>query len=73
MQIKQTPHEESLMLLGISQTQIMLRQVLPNLREIILSRWIMTVGRCIMLEATLSFLGMGNPTDVTWGRMINIA
>lgn len=73
MQIKQSPFIESLSILGISKRQIMLRHILPNLWEVILSRYIMTVARCIMLEATLSFLGMGDPTQVTWGRMVNIA
>jgi ABC-type dipeptide/oligopeptide/nickel transport systems, permease components len=73
MQLKQSSFVESLMILGISKWQIMTRHILPNLREVILSRYIMTVAQAIMLEATLSFLGMGNPTEVTWGRMINIA
>lgn len=73
MQLKQTPFVESLVILGISRWQIMIRHILPNLWEVILSRYIMTVAQCIMLEATLSFLGMGDPTAVTWGRMINIA
>lgn len=73
MQLKQTLFVESLLILGISKWRIMTRHILPNLREVILSRYIMTVARCITLEATLSFLGMGDPTEVTWGRMINIA
>ncbi len=73
MQLKQTPFVESLMILGISRRQIMLRHILPNLFEVILSRYIMTVSSCIMLEATLSFLGMGDPTAVTWGRMMSLA
>ena len=73
MQLKQSSFVESLMILGISKWQIMTRHILPNLREVILSRYIMTVAQAIMLEAALSFLGMGNPTEVTWGRMINIA
>lgn len=73
MQLKQTAFVEALMILGISKRQIIRKHILPNLWEVILSRYIMTVARCIMLEATLSFLGMGDPTSVTWGRMINIA
>jgi peptide/nickel transport system permease protein len=72
-QLKQTPFVESLMILGISRRQIMFRHILPNLWEVVLSRYIMSVARCMMLEATLSFLGLGNPTDVTWGRMMNLA
>ena len=73
MQLKQTPFVESLMILGLPRRHIMLRHILPNLWEVILSRYIMSVAQCIMLEASLSFLGMGDPTQVTWGRMINLA
>lgn len=73
MQLRQTPFVESLLILGVPQKRIVLRHVLPNLYEVILSRYIMSVAHCIMLEATLSFLGMGDPTAVTWGRMINLA
>ena len=73
MQLKQTAFVEGLIILGISKSRILLFHVLPNLYEVILSRYIVSVTRCMMLEATLSFLGLGNPTDVTWGRMINLA
>ncbi len=73
MQLRQTAFVESLVILGIPRGRIMLRHVLPNLYEVILSRYIMSVARCMMLEATLSFLGLGNPVEVTWGRMINLA
>ncbi|MEG0778470.1 MAG: ABC transporter permease [Oscillospiraceae bacterium] len=73
MQLKQTPFVEALMILGIPRGQIMFRHILPNLWEVVLSRYIMNVARCMMLEATLSFLGLGEPTQVTWGRMINLA
>lgn len=73
LQLKQTSFVESLIILGISKWQIMFRHILPNLWEVILSRYIMSVAQCIMLEATLSFLGLGDPLEVTWGRMINLA
>ena len=73
MQLKQTAFVESLMILGLSKTRIMFRHILPNLWEVILSRYIMSVARCMMLEASLSFIGLGDPTHVTWGRMVNLA
>ncbi len=73
LQLKQTAFVESLVILGITKRRIMLRHILPNLYEVVLSRYIMSVSRCMMLEATLSFLGLGNPVEVTWGRMINLA
>ena len=73
MQLKQTGFVEALVILDISRAQILWKHILPNLWEVVLSRYIMSVARCIMLEATLSFLGLGDPTHVTWGRMINLA
>ncbi len=73
LQLKQTAFCESLMILGLSRKRIMTHHILPNLTEVVLSRYIMSVSRCMMLEATLSFLGMGDITEVTWGRMINLA
>ena len=73
IQLKQTAFCESLMILGFSRKRIMTHHILPNLSEVVLSRYIMSVSRCMMLEATLSFLGMGDITKVTWGRMINLA
>lgn len=73
MQLRSAGFVEALELLGIGKTRIMLRHVMPNLTELICSRYIMSVSRCIMLEATLSFMGMGDITKVSWGRMINLA
>ena len=33
----------------------------------------LTVASAILSETTLTFLGLGNPTDVSWGSMINQA
>ena len=33
----------------------------------------LTVACAILAEATLTFLGLGNPTDVSWGSMLNEA
>jgi ABC-type dipeptide/oligopeptide/nickel transport system permease subunit len=49
------------MILGISKWPDYDPHILPNLWEVILSRYIMTVAQCVMLEATLSFLGMATP------------
>jgi len=72
-QLKQTPFVESLMILGIPKRQIMVKHIFPNLREIVLAKYIMAVGSFMLMESTLSFLGLGNPAQVTWGGMINFA
>ena len=73
VQLMQSEFAEGFRVLGFSRARIVLRHVLPNLQEVVLSRYIMTVARCVMLEATLSFLGLGDASRITWGRMIHLA
>jgi len=72
-QLKQTNFVESLVILGIPRWQIMLKHIFPNLTEIVLAKYIMSVGSFMLMEAPLSFLGLGDPTKVTWGGMLNLA
>lgn len=72
-ELKQTSFVESLKVLKISRIKIMFKHILPNLKEIILARYIMSVSSCMLLEASLSFIGLGDTTKVTWGGMINFA
>jgi peptide/nickel transport system permease protein len=50
----------------------MFRHVLPNVLTPVIVVAVVAVANMIILEATLSFLGLGvEPTVVTWGRMLN--
>lgn len=58
---------------GQSNTTIILRQILPNsLSPIIVSASLM-VATAILLESSLSFLGLGDPNAMSWGYMIGAA
>jgi len=57
---------------GAGDARIMLRHVLPNVLTPVIVVAVFAVANMIILEATLSFLGLGvEPTVVTWGRMLN--
>ena len=56
---------------GVSPARIMLRHVLPNALNSVIVLAILDVGRAIILESSLSFLGVGiQPPDVSWGLML---
>jgi len=58
--------------LGASATRLMARHVLPNVTAPILIIASVTVGQAIMIEASLSFLGLGVPPPApTWGNMLS--
>ena len=67
------PFIENCMIQGYSRKHIILRHILPNLYDVLLSRFLLGVNSCIMMESTLSFLGLGDLYRPTWGTMVNFA
>lgn len=58
---------------GQSNRTIILRQILPNcLSPVIVSASLM-VATAILLESSLSFLGLGDPNAMSWGFMVGSA
>ncbi len=58
--------------IGASNTRIMLTYILPNVMAPMITIATLGLGTAILLEASLSFLGLGVPPDVaTWGGMLN--
>jgi peptide/nickel transport system permease protein len=56
---------------GNSDTRIMVRTVLPNILAPIAVQVSLSMGSAILLESSLSFLGLGPPPPTSsWGRMI---
>ena len=56
---------------GVSQVSIALRHVLPNAFNSVAILAVLDVGRAMMLESALSFLGLGvQPPSVSWGVML---
>lgn len=57
---------------GCSTSRILLTEILPNLADNLLVVSTLEIGRAILLEAALSFLGMGiQPPTPSWGLMIS--
>lgn len=57
--------------LGLSSWEILLRNVLPNILSSILVASTLSIASGILMEATLSFLGLGvRPPDPSWGNML---
>jgi len=71
--VEARPFVERAKALGASHSQVLIRQVLPNVMPQILVASTLTVSGAIMAETTLQFLGLGDPTDVSWGGMLNQA
>jgi peptide/nickel transport system permease protein len=59
--------------LGGSNWHLMTRHILPNAAPLILANTTLTVPIVILSEATLSFLGLGDPSSASWGQMLDDA
>jgi len=69
---KATPWVESARLLGASDARIMFRHILPNVLAPIIVLASLTLGIAILVEASLSFLGLGvQPPTPAWGSMLS--
>lgn len=55
---------------GQSTLSVVLRHVLPNAVSPIIVLGAMTVASAILIEAALSFMGLGDPNFMSWGYMI---
>lgn len=56
--------------LGESSWRIIFIEILPNLISIVGASFIGSVMYAIMMEATISFLGLGDPNTISWGIML---
>lgn len=62
---------DAAIVLGASDTRIMLRHILPNIASLIAVQASLNLAFAILTEASLSFLGVGVPPPTpTWGTML---
>jgi len=49
------------------------RHLVPALSPVLVSSFVLIAGNAVLLEATLAFLGLSDPTAVSWGLILNRA
>ena len=59
--------------LGARDTYIIRTHILPNTAPLIFANTVLIVAVAILSEAALSFLGLGDPTQISWGTMLENA
>lgn len=73
LSLKQREFVEAARALGLSSPAIAARQILPNALPPAIVAGSLDVAQAVLLEASLSFFGLGDPTMVSWGGMLNTA
>ena len=74
LKIKAQPYLEASRALGASDRRMMFYHILPNLRDALLVQFSLSLAGAILVEASLSYLGVGiQPPQPSWGRMLRDA
>lgn len=73
LQIKNLQYVEASKLMGEKDLRIILRHILPQLLPLTFASIALAVPAAILAEATLSFIGLGDPSIPTWGSILHDA
>lgn len=68
MSLREKDFVASAVTVGESKMRIMIREILPNMMSIVVAGYFGAVTYAIGAQAGLEFLGLGNPSNVSWGN-----
>ena len=70
MSLKERTFVKSATAMGESRTRVLFKYIIPNGLFPIVANTTKDVAKAILTEASLSFLGLGDPNVISWGQMI---
>lgn len=70
LSLTQRPFIEASRVAGASHMRIIFRHIMPNVLPLAFLYMTFRVTAAILVEAALSFLGFGDPSQVSWGMML---
>ena len=73
LQLREMPFVEAAISLGGRDSYIIIHHILINSKEIIYAKLALSVASAMATEASLSFLGLGDPLSISWGEMIHFS
>jgi peptide/nickel transport system permease protein len=59
--------------IGAGPGRIMVKHILPNVMNLIVAQAVLTFATAVFTETTLSFIGLGDPFQPSWGEILNAA
>ena len=70
LSLRERTFVKSAIAMGETKTQILLKYIIPNGIFPVVANTTMGMAWAILTEASLSFLGLGDPNVISWGQMI---
>jgi ABC-type dipeptide/oligopeptide/nickel transport system permease subunit len=73
LSLKSEAYVECAQALGASVPRILFRHILPGVIPLALAQFVLAASHAILVEASLSFLGLGDPLQKSWGMILYYA
>jgi peptide/nickel transport system permease protein len=71
LSLKERAFVDRARVIGASGGHIMRRHILPNVVNLIVANAILTFASAVLTETTLSFVGLGDPFQPSWGQLLD--
>ncbi len=72
LSVSQRPYVKAARMAGCSNFRIMYYHIAPNILPLALLEMAFAVGWAITAEASVSFVGFGDPTVISWGQILHM-
>ena len=73
LSLREATFVEAARLSGMGSLRIIVREILPNALAPVIVTGSLDIASAILLEASLSFFGLGDANLISWGGMLNVA
>ena len=73
LSLRHLDYVDAALALGASSRRLLVRHILPGVLSLALAQFILAASNAILIEASLSFLGLGDPTAKSWGSTLYYA
>ena len=71
--VAQRPYIKAAKVAGASDLRIIYLYILPNVLPLVLLEMALMMAWAILAEASVSFIGFGDPNSISWGQMLQTA
>lgn len=73
LKVREFQHVSAARAMGATPRRIMIRHILPRTGPLVAAQFVRATNVAVMIEASLAFLGLGDPQRVSWGTMLFFA
>ena len=73
LSVRQRPYVSAAVAIGATRRRVLIREIMPSVIPVLVVLAGLMVADTILIEASLSFLGLGDPNRASWGALASNA